>query len=249
MLAYINDEDLRARELKKIYEQEGIQVTSSTSRLLDADFLYLGVKGNDFENATFFNDSRVYTLIENKMVAKRCKECDSTYCYLYNDFELIQNNTYLTTEALLAYMVIDNDISIRDSRVLIIGYGNCGIDIAKKLKALQAKVTICNRGYAHKKNVIKNGYQYICLDEISLEHYDYIINTVPVTILSKQILKTKKETAKIYDLASFPYGVKKQDRCSNYYILNSLPSKYAYKSAARLIYKAITKKEDENAKK
>lgn len=249
MLGYIYEEDLRGCEVKRLCSEANYEVIDDKAEIIKADFLYLGLKGKDFENSQFKQGSRVYTLTYNEALEAVCIEQNCHYYYLYDDFELIQNNTYLTTEALIGYMITSNDHCLYDSNILIIGYGNCGKDMAKKLKALQAKVTISNRGYSHKKNVIKNGYRYLPLEGLSLAHYEYIINTVPFPVITKDMLQTRKETAWIYDVASSPYGIDSQERIDKYSILSSLPSKYAYKSAAKLIYKAIMKKEDQYVKR
>lgn len=244
MFAYILDEDLRSKELKKICWDSGYKVTTSLNELKQCDFAYMGVRGKAIESLELKEGSRIYTLVYDEKLEKRCLNQKAKYEYLYSDFELIQGNTYLTSEALIGYMIIDNDCSINDSNVLIFGYGNCGKDLAMKLKSLGANVTISNRGDVYKNSVLKKGLNYVMLSDICLEGYDFIINTVPCNILSRDLLAHLNRNSKIYDIASTPYGVAKEDRINNYYILNSLPSKYAYKSAAKLLYKAIMKKED-----
>lgn len=249
MIGYINDEDLRSKCLKELCKERDISVTSSISKVKEADFLYLGIKANAYLHVFLKPGCRVYTLIEDVEMAKRCQDEGYSYHYLYDDKDLIKGNTSLTTEALLAYMIVDNASSIMDSNILIVGYGNCGKDIAKKFKTMQAKITITNRDYRYKEEVLKKGYRYCCLENLTLKHYDYIINTVPNQVLTKNILDTKEKNTKIYDIASFPYGVAKENRDKMYFILSSLPSKYAYKSAAKLIYKAIMKREDQYVKR
>lgn len=244
MLAYINNEDLRGKALVALYVESGKDVTCSTAKIEEVDVSYLGLKGKKYMDCQFKSGSRVYTLVYDEALEKYCDTLCVHYDFLYNDYELVQGNTYLTTEALLGFMVMDNAISIMQSRVLVIGYGNCGKDIAKKLKAMQAMIHVTNRGTHYRNMVMKHGYQFIPLETLSLHPYDFVINTVPSPVLSKEILSTKKDTCKIYDVASSPYGVKEEDRFNNYYILSGLPAKYAYKSAANLIYKAITKKEE-----
>lgn len=249
MLGYINDEDLRSCYVKELCTRDNVLVTSNLSKVGEADFLYLGLNGSGYQQNKFKKNSRIYTLIRNKEMESKCQKEGYSYYCLYDEELLVEGNTYLTSEGLIGYMISNNDCSICNSTILIIGYGNCGSDLAKKLKAMQAKITICNRGYYYKEKAITRGYQYVCLDKLSLQQFDYIINTVPATILNKDILQTKKEHAKIYDIASFPYAVAKEDRDKEYYILSSLPSKYAYKSAAKLIYLAMMKKEDQYVKR
>lgn len=245
MLGYINEEDLRSCCVKELCSQKSHVVTSDQSKIEEADYLYLGLNGSEYQNTKFKKGSRIYTLIKNPELERICTKQQCKYHCLYDEEVLVQGNTYLTSEGVIGYMINTNHRSIYDSTILVIGYGHCGRDLARKLKALQAKVTICNRGYYYKEKVIKQGYQYVCLDRLSLKQFDYIINTVPATILNKEILQTKETHAKIYDIASFPYGVAKENRDKEYYILSSLPSKYAYESAAMLIYQAMMKKEDQ----
>lgn len=249
MLAYINDKDLRGKALVNIYLDAGYEVTTLLSKIEEVDFSYLGLWGDAYMHCHFQPKSRVYTLVYNEELEKRCQENLVLYDYLYNDDALVQGNTFLTTEALIGYMVMDNPISIMDSHILIIGYGNCGKDIAKKCQMLQANIDVTNRGTHYQDSVLKQGYQFIPLETLKLDTYDYVINTVPYQLLKKPVLGSKKQACKIYDIASVPYGVAKENRCANYYILNGLPAKYAYKSAAKLIYKAITKKEEIYVKK
>lgn len=249
MLGYIYEEDLRGCEVKKLCSEANMEVINDKKDIMEADFLYLGIHGKDFENCNFKAKSRVYTLTYNKDLEASCIVQNCHYYFLYNDVELIQNNTYLTTEALIGYMITNTHQSLYDSNILIIGYGNCGKDIAKKVKAMQAKVTISNRGYKYKKEVIEKGYRYFPLEGLSLANYEYIINTVPFPVISQEMLQTREKTAWIYDIASSPYGLETKEKIDRYSILSSLPSKYAYKSAAKLIYKAIMKKEDQYVKR
>lgn len=249
MLVYINNQDLRGKALVSLYEEAGKGVTTLRSKIGEVDLSYLGLRGDSYEKEHFRAGSRVYTLIYNATLAAHCKQSNVHYDYLYDDDDLVEGNTYLTTEALIGYMVMDNPISIVHSTILVIGFGNCGKDIAKKLKALQANIHVTNRGMHYQNAVIEHGYHFVSLDTLDLRNYDFVINTVPHPLVSKEIINTKKTSCKIYDLASFPYGLKEEDRCDNYYILGSLPAKYAYKSAAKLIYKAIIKKEEIYVKK
>jgi S-adenosylhomocysteine hydrolase len=241
MLAYIEDTEIRGKELIHLCLQDGWHLTSDIEIV---DVAYVGVRGIGYETISFKKGSRVYTLLNNEKLKRHCQHLGVMYHCLYEDYSLVQENTYLTTEALLGYMILDNPTSIVHSSVLVIGYGNCGKDIARKLQALQAKITISNRGNKYQKMVLKQGYSFMPLESLELSKYDYVINTVPYPILDKGILNTKKDTCKIYDIASFPYGIKEENRCDMYYILSELPAKYAYKSATILIYKAISKRED-----
>ncbi|MFQ7173234.1 MAG: hypothetical protein ACLRQF_14860 [Thomasclavelia ramosa] len=64
---------------------------------------------------------------------------------MYSDEDFVVENTHISDEAVIAYMIIDNSISLSNSNVLILGYGHCGRDLAAKLEKFNAKVSISNR--------------------------------------------------------------------------------------------------------
>ena len=120
---------------------------------------------------------------------------------MYSDEDFVVENTHISDEAVIAYMIIDNSISLSNSNVLILGYGHCGRDLAAKLEKFNAKVSISNRS----------------------------------------------DNCKIYDVASTPYGLKTCDRDESYHLLKQLPTKYAYDSSAKALYKAIKRAVDQYA--
>ena len=85
------------------------------------------------------------------------------------------------------------------------------------------------------------------LDQCCLNGYDFVINTIPSQIIDSDILKTKDVNCKIYDVASTPYGLKTCDRDESYHLLKQLPTKYAYDSSAKALYKAIKRAVDQYA--
>ncbi len=146
-------------------------------------------------------------------------------------------------------MIIDNNISLSNSNILILGYGHCGKDLANKLERFNAKITISNRSDHHHDEVITKGYRYIRLNELTLDGYDFIINTIPCNVITEEMLKTKADMCQIYDVASKPYGLQSDKRDTNYHLLKQLPTKYAYHSSALALFKAIKRAVDRNVKK
>ena len=243
MKYFIKSDDKRSQELSQL-----CQLNHEVSNNFDInqyyDIAFLGIHGKEYQNDSINPDTHIYTLIDNTHYHKY-----PNYYPLYKDFTLVQENTALTSEATIARMIMDNPKGLNHRRVLILGYGNCGKDLSKKLQNFGCEITISNRGNLHQRNIEKTKMKYCRLDDLSLNDYDYIINTIPHHILTKDILDTKKKDAIIYDIASFPYGTKKENQDDHYIILNSLPSKYAYQAAAKHLLLAIEKREEYYVKK
>lgn len=245
MLIYINNEDLRTEALCRNFIENGDIVFTDINKAYLCDICYLGIKGDSCGDIQFKEGSRVYILVENHSIKKQCIQDNAHYIVLYNDKELVRKNAILTSEALLSYMIEHSVISIANSNVLVMGYGVCGKDISLKLKKLDANVTVSNRMNHYKDAVLDEGFVYCCSDDLNLCSYDFIVNTVPCNVFNTQLLTSLKSSCLFFDIASSPYGLSEENRFENYTILPGLPSKYAYRSAAKLLFKTIDKKERE----
>ncbi|WP_294581583.1 NAD(P)-dependent oxidoreductase [uncultured Thomasclavelia sp.] len=239
MIVYIYGNDSRVQCLKTIFKNDGYQIIDDIQQVSNCDIVYLGKDGQGFEGCDFKRGAIVLTLLKNQRLNYLSNLKEFTYDYLYRDEKFVCQNTLICDEALIAYMIIDNNISLANSKILILGYGHCGKDLAGKLSSFDAKITIANRDNHHYDEVIKEGYSYQSLKHLNLKGYDFIINTIPYPVLTRKILTTKNPSCQIYDLASKPYGVKKIDRDTNYHLLTKLPTKYAYLSSGKILYDVI----------
>lgn len=247
MIVYINGHDNRCKQLARLLEKDGYLIQDDSRLISSCDIIYLGKDGQGFESIDFKTGSLVTTLLKNQRFCYLSKLKGFNYCYLYSDEEFVNENTYICDEALIAYMIIDNQISISNSNVLILGYGHCGKDIASKLEKFNAKVSISNRNDYYHDDVVAKGYRYIRLDQLSLNDYDFIINTIPSQVITQDMLATKDPNCKIYDVASKPYGLMSSNRDETYHLLKQLPTKYAYKSSAKALFDAIKRAVDQYA--
>lgn len=247
MIVYVNGNDNRCKQLSKLLAADGYQLQEDRRLISSCDIIYLGKDGQGFEQVDFKSNAIVLSLLKNQRLCYLSKLKGFNYQYLYRDEDFVNENTYISDEAVIAYMIIDNAISIANSNILILGYGHCGRDLASKLERFNARVSISNRNDYYHDEVVNKGYRYIRLNQLNLKGYDFIINTIPSQVLDNKVLETKDANCKIYDIASAPYGVKKSDRDENYHLLKQLPTKYAYNSSAKALYKAIKKQVDQYA--
>lgn len=113
--------------------------------------------------------------------------------HFYYDDNLKKENAYYTAEGLLSLIISKTDFSLKDKKILIIGYGACGKEIASLLSVFTQNIDIFNRTFYPE---ISSKYCYV-RDLTSLD-YDLIINTVPVKLINKNDLKD----GVIFDIAS-----------------------------------------------
>lgn len=105
--------------------------------------------------------------------------------------EFLIANAELTAEGLLAYLIFNTPFSLFGSNALILGFGRCGSAIAKKLHALGCRV---------------DAYDLVPTELEKPESYDFIINTIPATVLTEEILKPLRKDCILFDIVTTPGG-------------------------------------------
>ena len=163
------------------------------------------------------------------------------YDFLQNSALAVQNAS-LTAEGALLLALQAMPISIRDSSVLITGFGRIGKSLAAKLHALGAHVTITSR----------NPETFPAIEQLScapdetglylegLSQYDAVFNTVPAPVFSSEQLRALKPDCFYLELASSPGGIAPDaGKPRNYIPAPGLPGKTAPKTAAQLLFRAM----------
>lgn len=153
-------------------------------------------------------------------------------------------NGVATAEGAICEAIRNSMVNLQGSKVLILGFGRCGQILAKKLAALDAKVSVSVRKYDVLSMALAFGYDGFLLEELKdhVQEFDFIFNTIPAMVLGKNMLiKIKKETA-IIDIASSPGGVDYNyagDHCYNAGLYLGLPGRMSPKSSAKIQLDAI----------
>ncbi len=166
-----------------------------------------------------------------------CRE-KGVFCYdfLKND-EFTMYNAIATAEGSILEAMRNHPVNLHQSSVYVLGYGVCAKVLAEKLKGLSANVTVCARSAAARMEAKAFGYQttdFTMLAE-AIGKADFVFNTVPAKVLTREILRSLRKSAIIIDIASMPGGTDKEavkefglheEHCL------SLPGIYAPKSSA-----------------
>ena len=117
-------------------------------------------------------------------------------------------NSIPTAEGAIQLAMEELPITIHSSKCLVVGYGRCGMTLARSLAALGAKVTVASRKAADIARIIEMGYTPLPLADLySQVDFDVIFNTVPALVLTKQYLKKLSRSVLIIDIAASPGGV------------------------------------------
>lgn len=106
----------------------------------------------------------------------------------YTTVDLLQNESYLTTNAMItahcAIKVAANQLPvILDAcPVLVIGWGRIGKCLSRLLRQLGADVTVCARKAKDRNILSAMGYDAVDFHEVDLSDYRVIYNTVPTMV-------------------------------------------------------------------
>lgn len=129
----------------------------------------------------------------------------SNYDFATNTIFLKQNSI-ATSEGAIMYAMQSPYTTINLSQSLVMGYGKCGSEIAKRLKFLGSKVFVFEKdvqklNYAKLEglNVISDlDAQFISVFSTS----DYVFNTIPDTLINNPTLSLLPMSSCIIDIAS-----------------------------------------------
>lgn len=185
----------------------------------------------------------IFTGVRKAYAAEKCEKYGLEYHVITEDRGVAVKNAVPTSEGVIAYMISNSAVTIAGSRALIIGYGVCGSDIAKRLRALNADVHALVRNTEKECIARADGVTPVYINGFDAGGFDFIINTVPGCVLPDETLE-KTGGALLIDMASKPYGfdmniAKKLNEKSA--LLPGLPGKYAVRTAGEILGEYIHK--------
>ena len=131
------------------------------------------------------------------------------FCDYYEREELIIKNAIPTAEGALEIAMRELPITIFGSKALVVGFGRVGKVMSKTLRALGADVVVSARKLSDFAWIEEAGMKSVHTGDLALYagNFDLIINTVPMVVLTEEVLRKVEKDALIIDLASKPGGV------------------------------------------
>lgn len=117
-------------------------------------------------------------------------------------------NAIPTAEGAVALAMQESTGTIHGSKSMVIGFGRCGLPLARTLYGLGADVTVAARREEALSMAYALGFRGIRIQELerSVAGFDYIFNTVPAPVVTENVLKKLLKSAIVVDIASFPGG-------------------------------------------
>lgn len=166
---------------------------------------------------------------------------------MMQDEDFALKNAWLTAENAAALLIQATDGSVYGAKALVTGYGRCGAYMARLLKALGARVTVCARNPKQRAMAALDGHFTASFAGIKAAAgcADYIVNTVPAMIFDESVFAAAKKGALFMELASLPPKPTEdfaQSAGVGYIHAGGLPGKYSPKTAGKLIAKFISDK-------
>ena len=157
------------------------------------------------------------------------------------DFTL--RNAELTAEGALSLLLngTQKKKSLRDSRVLVAGFGRIGRALAAKLTALGASVTVAARSATARTAAELAGCTAVSLADGPFDRFDAVVNTIPSPVFDRDALERFGD-ARLIELASPPYGLSPaaaEALGKHIELAAGLPGKTAPASAAEAVKKTI----------
>ena len=187
--------------------------------------------------------SGISTPCLNNILGKANRSC----CYIMKDKDVISKNVIPTVEGIIADIILNTDITIRDSSITVFGYGNIGSVLVDYLRLLGANVSVA---------VVEN-FDKLKLDSLGIDCFysydmnallnnisstDVIVNTAPTTVIDDSLIKFINRDSYVLDIASHPHGISREV-LDTLFIKNKLylgiPGKVAPITSGKILTKKI----------
>ena len=162
------------------------------------------------------------------------------------DTALSHFNSIATAEGVLCEAIRLSPKNLQQSRCAVLGYGTCGRTITDKLKGMRCYVTVAAAPSLEISQAACFADQSLPLNAFfrQIREYDFIFNTIPATLLTKDILSRIRPDTAILDIASSPGGVDfaaAKELSLAAQACPGLPGKYAPLSSAQAILSSVSR--------
>lgn len=155
-------------------------------------------------------------------------------------------NSIATAEGAICEAIKRSTINLHQSHCAVLGYGKCGNTLAHYLKGMFCRVYVASNTEEKRAQADVIADRTGNLDEFKAcaREFDFVFNTIPTRVISKEFLEKMKASVIIIDIASAPGGVDFQEAEKlgiHAALCPGLPGKYAPLSSARAIRQRIEK--------
>ncbi|MEG1608451.1 MAG: hypothetical protein RR348_01140 [Clostridia bacterium] len=119
----------------------------------------------------------------------------------FQDTEFVKINSKITAEGALQLSIANTSLSLFDSNILILGYGNLAKQLAIEFAPHAKKLAIATYSKKELQEAITQYTTYFCTAFLqSLATFDIVVNTIPAVVINEKA--TFKPDSFLLDLAS-----------------------------------------------
>jgi dipicolinate synthase subunit A len=194
----------------------------------------------------------VFTGIARKRLQTAAQDRDLRLFKLMELDEVAIHNSIPSAEGAIQFAMQNTDITLHGSKSAVLGFGRCGVTLARMLAGIGAKVTVCARSKPDLARIEEMGLRAVAMQELltAVQDADIIFNTVPAMILSAEVLAKVPKSCVIIDIASNPGGTDfryAEKRGIKAILAPSLPGIVAPKTAGMIMARTMCRLIWENA--
>ena len=147
-------------------------------------------------------------------------------------------NAAVTAEGAVSLLMEHSRRCLWGSRVLVTGWGRIASQLAPRLRALGATVTVAARKAGDRAAAEALGHRAVCFAELPscASDFDFAVNTVPAPVLGRDSLEAMRPDVLLLELASAPGFDREaaEDIGLRSLAAPGLPGRYAPETAARI---------------
>lgn len=122
------------------------------------------------------------------------------------DRELMLLRAPAIVEGALQAAIENTDITINDAEVVVVGFGNIGSLLARRLLGLGARVHVAARNPIQRAGAYADGAHPLTLEELPdlAPKLDMVFSTVPARVVGREVLQRLKPGSLVLDIAPPP---------------------------------------------
>lgn len=187
---------------------------------------------------------QIFTGIARKRLADICQRDGLRLIKLMELDEVAIHNSVPSAEGAIQMAMENTDITVHGSRSVVLGFGRCGITLARMLYGIGANVSVCARKESDLARIQEMNLKPYPLQEIhkAVQTADIIFNTIPAPVLTAEVLAKVPKSCVIIDIASKPGGTDfryAEKRGIKALLAPGLPGIVAPKTAGRILAKTL----------
>lgn len=212
----------------------------TAAEISDSEYLLLPVPVSEeiINSIAPFVHSETY-IMSGSLPKDFIEICEAEHAHLFNYMmvpEVAIRNAVATAEGAICEAIKAVPYTLQGSKSLVIGYGRCGSVLCDKLSALKSHVSVLTRSSSGKAHAEADGYNIFSKN---YSDFDFIFNTAPAPVITRDIIDLLKDDCVIIDIASAPGGTdfeycKKKGITA--LLCPGLPAKYSPKTSAGIIF-------------